>query len=171
MVKFSEKNQFLKIFARTSLNQPRLAKILRLVTSVKKTRNSRSSQNFKFAEALSLVKRRMVTLWADLHLPKPGKPQGHSVGKEKKRYITSRTVKFLLWLYSILLLLVSFFFHLIQVLLFFCLASSVSDDAEKDENGYEDRLSRPRAKHKLPEFKLRCWARMLVSNFEFLAFE
>ncbi|XP_067045250.1 uncharacterized protein [Acropora muricata] len=50
-------------------------------------------------------------------------------------------------------------------------ASSVPDDAEEDENSYEDRLSRLRANHKLPEFKLRCWARMLVSNFEFPAFE
>ena len=49
--------------------------------------------------------------------------------------------------------------------------SSVPDDAEEDVNSYEDRLSRLRANHKLPEFKLRCWARMLVSNFEFPAFE
>lgn len=62
------------------------------------------------------------------------------------------------------------FFHLIQVFFFF-LASSVPDDAEEDENSYEDRLSRLRANNKLPEFKLRCWARMLVSNFEFPAFE
>ena len=50
-----------------------------------------------------------------------------------------------------------------------CIASSVPDDAEEDENSYEDRLSRLRANHKLSEFKLRCWARMLVSNFEFPA--
>ena len=37
------------------------------------------------AEALSLVKRGMVTLWADPHLPKPGKPQGHSSALAKKR--------------------------------------------------------------------------------------
>ena len=48
---------------------------------------------------------------------------------------------------------------------------SVPDDAEEDENSYEHRLSRLRANHKLPKFKLRCWARMLVSNFEFPAFE
>ena len=61
---------------------------------------------------------------------------------------------------------------------FFSLDSSIifillfcSDDAQEDENSYEDRLSRLRANHKLPEFKLRCWARMLVSNFEFPAFE
>ena len=45
------------------------------------------------AEALSLVKRGMVTLWADPHLPK--QPQ-FILGKEKKRYVTVRTVKFLL---------------------------------------------------------------------------
>ncbi|CAH3032249.1 unnamed protein product [Porites lobata] len=90
----------------------------------------------QLAEALSLVKRGMVTLWADPHLPKPGKPQGHSSALAKKRK-----------------------------------ASSVPDDAEEDENSYEDRLSRLRASHELPEFKLRCWARMLVSNFEFPAFE
>ena len=37
------------------------------------------------AEALSLVKRGMVMLWADPHLPKPGKPQGHSSALAKKR--------------------------------------------------------------------------------------
>ena len=36
------------------------------------------------AEALSLVKRGMVTLWADPHLPKPGKPEGHSLALAKK---------------------------------------------------------------------------------------
>ncbi|CAH3148779.1 unnamed protein product, partial [Pocillopora meandrina] len=41
---------------------------------------------------------------------------------------------------------------------------SVPDDAEEDENSYEHRLSRLRANHKLPEFKLRCWARMLVNG-------
>ena len=39
----------------------------------------------QLAEALSLVKRQMVTLWADPHLPKPGKPQGHSSALAKKR--------------------------------------------------------------------------------------
>ena len=39
----------------------------------------------QLAEALSLVKRGMVTLWADPHLPKPGKPQGHSSVLAKKR--------------------------------------------------------------------------------------
>ena len=39
----------------------------------------------QLAEALSLVKRGMVTLWADPHLPKPGKPQGHSSALAKKR--------------------------------------------------------------------------------------
>ena len=63
------------------------------------------------------------------------------------------------------------FFLFIYFFFFFCLASSVPDDAGEDENSYEDRLSRLRANHKLPEFKLRCWARMLVSNFEFPAFE
>ena len=66
-------------------------------------------------------------------------------------------------------MLVSFFFSLDSSIFF--LASSVPDDAEEDVNSYEDRLSRLRANHKLPEFKLRCWARMLVSNFEFPAFE
>ena len=61
---------------------------------------------------------------------------------------------------------------------FFSLDSSIifillfcSDDTQEDENSYEDRLSRLRANHKLLEFKLRCRARMLVSNFEFAAFE
>ncbi|XP_073256322.1 uncharacterized protein [Porites lutea] len=71
----------------------------------------------------------MVTLRADPHLPKPGKPQGHSSALAKKGK-----------------------------------ASSVPDDAEEDENRYEDRLSRLRPNHKLPEFKLRCWARMLVNG-------
>ena len=39
----------------------------------------------QLAEALSLVKRGMVTLWADPHLPKPGKPKGHSSALAKKR--------------------------------------------------------------------------------------
>ena len=39
----------------------------------------------QLAEALSLVKRGMVTLWADPHLPKPGKLQGHSSALAKKR--------------------------------------------------------------------------------------
>ena len=39
----------------------------------------------QLAEALSLVKRGMVTLWADPHLPKPEKPQGHSSALAKKR--------------------------------------------------------------------------------------
>ena len=38
----------------------------------------------QLAETLSLVKRGMVTLWADPHLPKPGKPQGHSSALAKK---------------------------------------------------------------------------------------
>ena len=63
------------------------------------------------------------------------------------------------------------FFSLDSSITFFCLVSSVPDDAKEDENSYEHRLSRLRANHKLPEFKLRCWARMLVSNFEFPAFE
>ena len=39
----------------------------------------------QLAEALSLVKRGMVTLRVDPHLPKPGKPQGHSSALAKKR--------------------------------------------------------------------------------------
>ena len=61
---------------------------------------------------------------------------------------------------------VSFFFTSFKYYLF-CLASSVPDDAEEDENSYEDRLSRLRANHKLPEFKLRCWARMLGATLNF----
>ena len=48
------------------------------------------------AEALSLVKRGMVMLWADPHLPKPGKPQGHSSALAKKRKGISHGAKNLL---------------------------------------------------------------------------
>ena len=41
---------------------------------------------------------------------------------------------------------------------------SVQDDGgdEEEEGSYESCLSRLRGKHDLPEFKLRCWARMVV---------
>ena len=39
----------------------------------------------QLAEALSLVKQGMVTLWADPHLPKPGELQGHSSALARKR--------------------------------------------------------------------------------------
>ena len=126
----------------------------------------------QLAEALSLVKRGMVTLWADPHLPKPGKTQGLTVQRwqRKEKVCHSAHCKIFIRIVFNSSRACFLFFHLIQVL-FFCLASSVPDDAEEDENSYEDRLSRLRANHKLPEFKLRCWARMLVSNFEFPAFE
>ena len=42
--------------------------------------------------------------------------------------------------------------------------SSVQDDNGdgEEEGSYESCLSRLRGKHDLPEFKLRCWARMVV---------
>ena len=39
----------------------------------------------QLAKALLLVKRGMVMLWADPHLSKPEKPQGHSSALAKKR--------------------------------------------------------------------------------------
>jgi len=40
----------------------------------------------------------------------------------------------------------------------------MTDDEEDDRSSYEARLSRLRQNHKFPEFKLRCWARMLVNG-------
>ena len=42
--------------------------------------------------------------------------------------------------------------------------SSAQDDSGdgEEEGSYESCLSRLRGKHDLPEFKLRCWARMVV---------
>ena len=42
--------------------------------------------------------------------------------------------------------------------------SSVQDDSGdgEEEGSYESCLSRLRGKHDLPEFNLRCWARMVV---------
>ncbi|XP_068685180.1 uncharacterized protein [Montipora foliosa] len=44
--------------------------------------------------------------------------------------------------------------------------SSVQDDSgdREEEGSYESCLSRLRGKHDLPEFKLRCWARMVVNG-------
>ncbi|CAH3167053.1 unnamed protein product [Porites lobata] len=44
--------------------------------------------------------------------------------------------------------------------------SSVQDDSGdgEEEGSYESCLSRRRGKHDLPEFKLRCWARMVVNR-------
>ncbi|KAL9979603.1 hypothetical protein ACROYT_G017285 [Oculina patagonica] len=44
--------------------------------------------------------------------------------------------------------------------------SSARDDSGdgEEENSYDSCLSRLREKHTLPEFKLRCWARMVVNG-------
>ena len=73
----------------------------------------------QLAEALSLVKRGMVTLWADPHLPKPGKPQGHSSALTKKEKVChSAHCK----IFTLIVFNSSracfLFFHLIQVLFF-----------------------------------------------------
>ncbi|KAL9978206.1 hypothetical protein ACROYT_G015701 [Oculina patagonica] len=42
-------------------------------------------------------------------------------------------------------------------------SQNLTDD-EEDRSSYEARLSTLRQEHKIPEFKLRCWARMLVNG-------
>ncbi|PFX16161.1 Pol polyprotein [Stylophora pistillata] len=44
------------------------------------------------------------------------------------------------------------------------LSESEEDDDEKRESSYDAYLLRLRKKHNLPEFKLRCWARMMVNR-------
>ncbi|KAJ7380575.1 hypothetical protein OS493_009042 [Desmophyllum pertusum] len=83
----------------------------------------------QLGEAMSLVKKGLVTLWVDPHFPKD---DGRiSVSSGKKRKANPR---------------------------------SANDDEESGKSSYEERLSRLRANHTLPEFKLSCWARMLVNG-------
>ena len=46
---------------------------------------------------------------------------------------------------------------------------NVADEERREEDPYDCYVSRLREKHgdELPEFKLRCWARMLISNSNF----
>ena len=48
-------------------------------------------------------------------------------------------------------------------------SSEVTSDDEEEQSSYESLLARLQQHHTLPEFKLRCWARMLVWKFKFPA--
>lgn len=67
---------------------------------------------------------------------------------------------------NVIPLLLFCFCHLISEAFFLFLANpcSADDDEESGKSSYEERLSRLRANHTLPEFKLSCWARMLVRD-------
>ena len=61
----------------------------------------------------------------------------------------------------------SLFYHFPKVAKPNCstaLSESEEDEDERRESAYDAWLWRLRKKHKLPEFKLRCWARMMVSK-------
>lgn len=85
------------------------------------------SSEIQLAEALSLAKNGIITLWVDPHKDPSRVPPG------KKRKATA-------------------------------LSESEEDGEERSESSYDACLSRLRKKHKLPEFKLRCWARMMVNG-------
>ncbi|XP_078363717.1 uncharacterized protein LOC144647915 [Oculina patagonica] len=89
----------------------------------------------QLAEALSLEKRGMVTLWVDPHVSKTEHSRAQTMGKKRKAIPGPSS-------------------------------QNLTDDVE-DQSSYEARLSRLRQEHKIPEFKLRCWARMLVRKFKF----
>ncbi|KAL9977513.1 hypothetical protein ACROYT_G014922 [Oculina patagonica] len=86
----------------------------------------------QLAEALSLEKRGMVTLWVDPHVSKTEHSRAQTMGKKRKANPGPSS-------------------------------QNLTDDKE-DRSSYEARLSRLRQEHKIPEFKLRCWARMLVNG-------
>lgn len=136
------------------------------------------------AETLSLVKKGMITLWVDPHLPKAKNSFVSTLGKKRKGIVI------LSWIPSPSPQVAysgecvtqedswnSSFSNsacddqeLVLSNLLFCVANPrPSSDDEEAPSSYEACLSRLRLHHKLPEFKLRCWARMLVRNFKFPA--
>jgi len=113
----------------------------------------------------------MVTLWVDPHLPKEN-PRPSVPGKKRKGMCAKQCNG-------------EYTYHAYQCNIssagikgpFFVLsadnpAPTVIDEDEEDleSSSYNARLSRLREKHgKFPEFKLQCWARMLVRNIKFSA--
>ncbi|KAJ7394529.1 SUMO1 sentrin specific peptidase 1 [Desmophyllum pertusum] len=87
----------------------------------------------QLGEAMSLVKKGLVTLWVDPHFPMDDGRVSVSSGKREK--VCEQTNP-----------------------------RSADDDEESGKSSYEERLSRLRANHTLPEFKLSCWAQMLVNG-------
>ena len=106
------------------------------------------SSEIQLAEALSLAKNGIITLWVDPHKD----PSSVPPGKKRKGIVCKRSY------------ICIFFF--IAIIIFLKLATALSeseeDGEERSESSYDACLSRLRKKHKLPEFKLRCWARMMV---------
>ena len=94
------------------------------------------SSEIQLAEALSLAKN----------------PSRVPPGKKRKGIVCKRSC------------ICIFFF--IAIIIFLKLATALSeseeDGEERSESSHDACLSRLRKKHKLPEFKLRCWARMMV---------
>ena len=104
------------------------------------------SSEIQLAEALSLAKNGIITLWVDPHKDPSRVPLG------KKGIVCKRSC------------ICIFFF--IAIIIFLKLATALSESEEggeeRSESSYDACLSKLRKKHKLPEFKLRCWARMMV---------
>ena len=106
----------------------------------------------------------------DPHLPKEN-PRPSVPGKQRKVCVQSNVMV------NITTMRINLIFpQLLLKVLFFLSAdnpgTTVIDEDEGDLqfSSYNARLSRLREKHgKFPEFKLQCWARMLVRNIKFSA--
>ena len=120
------------------------------------------SSEIQLAEAFSLVKNGMITLWV-VHIKTF---QGVLRAKrEKVRNTISHVLHVLLHqklseIFSLVLSDNDYDYHYSDL----GNPSSARDDSGdgEEENSYDSCLSRLREKHTLPEFKLRCWARMVV---------
>lgn len=121
------------------------------------------SSEIQLAEALSLAKNGIITLWVDPHKDPSRVPSGKKrKGIVYKLYKTSHVLPHLK-----LNIQGSFFhchYHFLKLAKPNCntaLTESEEDGDEKRESSYDACLSRLRKEHKLLEFKLRCWARMM----------
>ena len=118
------------------------------------------SSEIQLAEVLSLAKNGIITLWVDPHKDSSRAPPG-----KKRKGIVYKCYKTI----HVLPHLQAGFFHCLYRFLKLAkpncstvLSESEEDGDERSESSYNSCLCRLRKKYKLPEFKLRCWARMMV---------
>ena len=114
-------------------------------------------------EALSLAKNGIITLWVNPHKDPLRVPPGKKrKGIVYKRCKTSHVLPLLKLNMQVFF---HCFYHFPKVAKPNCstaLSESEEDGDERGESTYDACLWRLRKKRKLPEFKLRCWARMMV---------